>query len=95
MGRAGKYAGNCRRKGAVGRGRQKQEEALPEEGEKLEEEVLQEDEEEKTEECAAAESVPGVEEQKEETLEMEVPVENEKITVVRGESSNWKTGEFF
>lgn len=73
----------------------KQEEALPEEGEKLEEEVLQEDEEEKTEEGAAAESVPGVEEQKEETLEMEVPVENEKITVVRGESLQLEKPESF
>ena len=42
-----------------------------------------------------AEPVPGVEEQKEETLEMEVPVENEKITVVRGESLQLEKPESF
>lgn len=42
-----------------------------------------------------AEPVPGVEEQKEEILEMEVPVENEKITVVRGESLQLEKPESF
>ena len=68
----------------------KQEEALPEEGEKLEEEVLQEDEEEKTEEGAAAESVPGVEEQK-----WKCRWKMKKLQLSGVKVSNWKNRRVF